>query len=452
MKTGYFCFIFMLLLSCTDSANKHADRTENISPPAEAIDSFGISEVIQAVQCKINKDLSYALYLPKQYNDTSGLPCIIFADPHGGGYYPLTKYHSFAESFGVILIGSNDSKNGISFDVSTSVLKSLSDEAVTRFRADPKQISFAGFSGGAKAVLVAASELPSLLSIIYCGAGLPEVPPLLPPSLAITGLKDMNYTEVINTDHLLEQNHIQHSLIEWNGKHEWSDSGTFINAFYWTRFRAMEKKITNISATMIHEFIRLNSKAGTSPLREELRLKKLSGFLNGVADISGYVSALHSLTGTKNYVTAKEKQQNESGIETRMKQNYLQCINIKDPLWWRDEVNHMRSLKPDPMNDRILAYISLACYSYSGNALKQNDLNAAEKYLSIYALVDRENSDRAYMQACLYARMQNTVGAIQSIREAINYGFSDKVRLMSEPAFAQLKNTAAFNEIYRLIK
>lgn len=135
-----------------------------------------------------------------------------------------------------------------------------------------------------------------------------------------------------------------------------------------------------------------------------------------------------------------------------MKQNYLECINLKDPLWWRDEVNHLRSSKSNPMNDRILGYISLACYSYSNNALKQRDLSSAEKYLAIYALADRENPDRAYMQACLYGLMQNKEGAIQSITEAINYGFKDRSKLISEPALAFISNTPEFNEVIRKIK
>ena len=99
------------------------------------------------------------------------------------------------------------------------------------------------------------------------------------------------------------------------------------------------------------------------------------------------------------------------------------------------------------MNDRIIGYISLACYSFSNNALKQNDLVRADKYLGVYALVDPENADRAFMQACLYARRKNKTGALQSIGEAINYGIRDKAKLESEPSFAWFRNSPEFNAL-----
>ncbi len=455
MKIPYLLISGLLLfLSCNESIKKKEQTSVNETPiVAEEKDSFHIGEVIPSIASKINSANSFSLYLPHQYSEDQKLPALIFLDPHGDGSFPLYKYKSFAEKFGVTLIGSNDSKNGVTFDETNLIVQGLVAEVSERLNVDVKQISLAGFSGGAKVALVAASsQSSSLLSIIYCGAGLPQLPRQLPPALAIAGLKAMNYTEVIQADQQLENNHLRHALIEWNGKHEWSDSTTFENAFYWILFRAMENKIQPLDESMIQAFIRQNSKHDPDPLPEELRLKKLIGFLGGVVDISEYTSSLSSLTKQKKYFIAREKQQSDIELESRMKQNYLECINLKDPLWWRDEVNHLRSSKSNPMNDRILGYISLACYSYSNNALKQRELSSAEKYLAIYALADRENPDRAYMQACLYGLMQNKEGAIQSITEAINYGFKDRSKLISEPALAFISNTPEFNELIRKIK
>lgn len=454
MKIFYlFISTSLFFISCSESTKKNEQSIVNETTiVAGKTDSFHIGEVITAVACRKNSANSFSLYLPHQYSRGQKLPALIFLDPHGDGSYPLNKYKSLAEKFGVVLMGSNDSKNGVTFDETNLIVQVLAAEAAERLNVDAKQISLAGFSGGAKVALVAASQPSSLLSIIYCGAGLPQLPPQLPPAMAIAGLKDMNYTEVIQTDQQFENNHLRHALIEWNGKHEWSDSSTFENTFYWIRFRAMENKMQTVDESLVQDFIRQNSKPAPDPLREEMRLKKFIGFLNGVADISGYTSALSSLTKQKKYLIAREKQQSDVELESRMKQNYLECISLKDPLWWRDEVNHLRSSKSNAMNDRILGYISLACYSYSNNALKQRDLSSAEKYLAIYALADRENPDRAYMQACLYGLMNNKEGAIQSITEAINYGFKDRSKLLSEPALSFISDSPEFNELIRKLK
>ena len=439
--------MFMLAVSCAEPKREaEVDATEEASVTVVA-DTFSISTVLPRIECKKNPALSFALYLPKKYRETKSLPVIIFVDPHGEGALPLYMYSTLAEKYGVILMGSNDSKNGLTFKQATPILHDLVSEAYSRLNADGKEISIAGFSGGAKAALVAASEMSNIHTLIYCGAGLKEIALPLPPSLGITGIKDMNYTEVIETDGQIENNKIPHALLEWNGKHTWSDPQTFENAFYWNQFRAMEKKLISVDLQLVQSFIAANKNPENNSLREEKRLLKLIHFLNGVADVSEYNKALVSLQKQQSYFIAKKKESEDLELEMRLKQNYIQCIELKDLMWWREEVVNFRKARNNPMNDRILGYISLACYSFSSKALKEHDLIHAEKYLGVYSLVDPENMDRAFMQACLYAQQQNKTGALQSIREAINYGLRDKAKLESEPSFAFFRNSPEFNAL-----
>jgi len=439
--------MLLLAAACAEPKKESEPEVGEEASMTVVADSFSLSTVIPRVECKNNPALSYALYLPRQYNETASLPALIFADPHGDGALPLYMYSALAEKYGVILLGSNDSKNGLPFNQASSILHALASESKSRLNADGKEISFAGFSGGAKAAMVAASEMSSIHTLIYCGAGMNEIPGALPPSLGIAGIKDMNYTEVIETARQIENKKIGHALIEWNGKHEWSDPGTFENAFYWLNFRAMEKKIRVVDQGMVQSFLSVNKNSEKEALKEEKRLLKLINFLNGVTDVTEYSKALESLRKQHGYISAKKKEQEDLELEMRMKQNYIQCIELKDMMWWSDEVKNFRKAGNNPMNDRILGYISLACYSFSNNALKQHDLKRAEKFLGVYALVDLENADRAFMQACLYAQMNNKTGALQSIRESISYGLRDKAKLESEPSFASFRNTPQFNEL-----
>ena len=410
-------------------------------------DTFPVSTVIARVECSKNPALSYALFLPARHKENISLPALIFTDPHGDGSLPLNMYSALAEKYGVILIGSNDCKNGLTFNQASPILQVLTSEVFSRFKADGKQISFAGFSGGAKAAMVAATELSSIHTLIYCGAGFKEIPSPLPPSLGITGIKDMNYTEVIETDLQITNTGNSHAVIEWNGKHEWSDPQTFENAFYWLHFRAMEKKISAVDQKMVQSFLSANKNAEKSVLKDEKRLLKIIYFLNGVADLTTYSNELASLRKQQSYFSAKRKEKDDFALEMRLKENYIQCIEIKDLFWWRDEMVNFRKAGNNPMNDRIKGYISLACYSFSSSAIKKNDLRGAEKYLGVYAMADPENPDRAFMQACLYAKRQNKTGALQSIREAITYGFKDKAKLESEPSFSSIRNSPEFNAL-----
>ena len=45
------------------------------------------------------------------------------------------------------------------------------------------------------------------------------------------------------------------------------------------------------------------------------------------------------------------------------------------------------------MFERLLGFVSLACYSISNNALQQNNLDVAGKILAIYQIADPGNTD-----------------------------------------------------------
>jgi len=448
MKTKYiFIASLLLLYACKDSKKTEEKQPETVAQQNVQKDTFRISEVIPSVRCKTNETYSFALYLPRQCKGNSKLPALIFCDPHGDGSFPVSRYHGLAEKFGVILIGSNDVKNGLTFNQTSPILQTLVNEIAMRFNIDPGQISLAGFSGGAKAALVAASEIPALASVIYSSAGLQQIPQPLPPALAITGLRDMGYTDVVATDDQMENLKLRHAIVVWNGKHEWGDSATFQNAFYWLKFRAIEKKTAGPDESLTEEFIKQNSQVKSNPVEEKMRLTKLIYFLNGVTDVSKYQAELASIIKQKNYLAAEEKRLSDLQTESRLKENYVQCMDLKDLFWWHTESNRLKTSKKNYMDDRVLGYISLACYSRSSAAIKQVDIQRAQKYISIYSLVDPDNADRAYLQACLYALGQNKVGAIQSLKDAVRLGFSDKAKLMNDDSFASIRNSAEFNEV-----
>src|SRR5689334_9913408 len=118
MKHIHFIFMAVLLFAACSNPKKEAapDATEEAAMKLVPADTFSVSTLIPRVECSNNEALSYGLYLPHQYKTDQHLPVLIFVDPHGDGAFPLYKYNSLAEKFGVILMGSNDSKNGLTFN------------------------------------------------------------------------------------------------------------------------------------------------------------------------------------------------------------------------------------------------------------------------------------------------------------------------------------------------
>ena len=429
-------------------------NTVNVVDQPKAKEELKPGEIIASLTCERDPSQTYSLYLPKNYTDSAKLPVIIFFDPHGSGSYPVGLYKSLAERFDYVLMGSDNSKNGLQFEQTNEIANTLISEAVSKFSADKRKVSLAGFSGGAKVALVAAANNNSdVCSVIYCGASISfDRINQLPPALGFAGEKDLNYTEVMSSAPALDEKKIFHSVIEWKGKHEWPDSLTFRDALYWSEFNQMRNKTIAVNKEIIKTFLQEKNKT----LAVEKNVLVQSGiyqeviqFLRGLEDISSYEKKLAALMQMESYRKAKLKQASTLQTEAAMKQNYAQCFESKDPNWWRSEIARMRSIRGEQemMYQRLLAYLSLAGYSYSNNAVKQNNFSAALQFLSVYKLADPENSEQPFLLACVYARQGDQQKAIKALEEALRLGLKDKAKIESEESFSNLHSNPEFNRL-----
>jgi predicted esterase len=393
----------MIFISCNQNKRAEEKKTEAKEKTAGQKENFEPGNLYRAVTGSTNAAQSYALYLPHQ----PAVAAMLFFDPHGDGSYPLSKYMGLADEYGFILIGSNNSKNGIPFEETNRIVDELINETASRFKIGNGLISLAGFSGGARVVLTAAVIHPELNAIIYSGAAQQiEGLKTFPAALGIAGKADMNYTEVIGLDNALEKMGSPHCLVQWNGKHEWPDSTVFKNAMQWSLFNAMKKNLIGRNDEQVQKFIMQNLKTHPDVLEEELRERKIIAFAKGLADVSSIEQKRNALLSSPEYLKAAAAQRETFEIEDRMKQNYKQSLQTQDVKWWKDEIARMQKIKAGSeydMYQRLLSYISLACYSFSNVAINQGRREEAQKILAIYKMVDPQNPDIANLEAALNA-------------------------------------------------
>jgi len=75
--------------------------------------AFVRGRVISNVSCKKDYIQNYALYLPSYYSEDKKWPVVCAFDSHGKGLLPVELFKDEAEKYGYIILGSNNSKNGI---------------------------------------------------------------------------------------------------------------------------------------------------------------------------------------------------------------------------------------------------------------------------------------------------------------------------------------------------
>jgi predicted esterase len=300
-------------------------------------------KVIPDIKCKTDPSVSYSLYLPSTYTEGKTVPVFLAFDPMARGTYPVNRYKELAEKYGFILMGSNDSRNGMPMQQLGQISEALFAEMRTRFDADSTRIYLTGFSGGARVACIIGMFGNKVQGVIGCGAGLPETDRQHLKTFryfVIAGEADPNLSEVIMQDQALTQAGWNHQLMVIPGGHEWPPVAGMDQAVRWMR-------------------------GELPPLPQP------------------------SVPLAKYYEIDKE-----AGYQTEIINHFI----LGDTLWMKKEIKKLQGQTEHPAarNDsliakRLIAFLGLMSWSRSTDQLNRNLLDQAFRSLTMYRMVEPEN-------------------------------------------------------------
>jgi predicted esterase len=365
-------------------------------------------KIIPKITCQKDFTISYALYLPKRYTTARKFPVIIAFDPHGSGILPLEKYKDLADKYGYILMGSNDSKNGLDMNTSGVIIDALFSETSGRYSIDSTRIYVMGFSGGARIASLIGLYQGGVAGIIGCGAGLlatNQPVRFKPDYISIAGNADFNMNELINLDKQLDEAKFTHASILFNGKHEWPPVGVMENAFIWTEFCSMRKGFIQKDDSMILNFIQSQEniigkdKETGDAVAEHNHLINLIRFVDGLNSTEDLKKTLASIENSPSYKIQQKQLQQLMNKEMKEQQTLNDNFFSKDLDWWKKKITNyeLRITKGKDSSEvrmckRLKSYLSLLSYMSYSRVLSSNDTIAAKHAMEIYEIVDPENA------------------------------------------------------------
>jgi len=464
--------LFFQIESCNSSGSKKniVYQTPIAAPLTEVkphFESFPKGKEIASIVCQSDNLQSYAMYLPSNYTSKKKWPVIYFFDPQADGILPIKMYKRLAEKYGYILIGSNNSQNGTTWDKITASVQTLMDDTHKRISIDDKRVYLAGFSGGARVAGLIAEMTPGITGIIGCGAGINGIDPetIYPFSyIGLVGNKDFNYNEMEDMIAKMGSN-IQHQLIVYDGKHQWAPVEIMNEAFEWITLNAMKQKLIPINEKLINLVVNENETSIKKYEKQNdeydmyLNYQKMSNFLSGLYDVKVEDNMIGKLGKSdvvqKTIAANAAVEQKEQDIQ----QEYIDDLQSKDVNWWKDEtmkLNQITAKSNDKntylMNQRLLGFMSLATYMTINDAMQKGLWDVADHYNQIYAAIDPKNPEHAYLSACFAARKKQDAIVISELEEAQKLGFADFKRAENDSNFLAFKNTSAFSKIISQMK
>lgn len=453
MKIIYF---FTLLFPFFGCSNPNSEKKEGATLATDTVQMEPIKKgiVSRAVVSNDNTN-SYCIYLPTSYDSTKKYTTFIFFDAHGSGYLPIEKYKSIAEKWGFIFVGSNSSKNGMLVEQTLSIGNALIEELKNKVAVDENNIILCGFSGGARVAANIAKVNNSIKGII-CNSAAPQS--LIKDKIVVglAGLGDMNYLELKKFNSHPQTNGSVNELLVFNGAHEWAPTDfmedamllatihhpTIVKTFSDTIMaKALSENIMRqadamqaISCLVVSSYLEI----GIKYTREFKEAEKL-------------INRLDRLRNATCFNTDVAAWLNAETEENKLQQELGNAVLSQDSSWWKNNESHyFESPKAGAdlfMRQRLRWYVSLMCYSYANQALKTNNTMAAEKFITVYSIVDPTNCEWAYMKSTLYLKVGLKENAIALLEKAIKLGFKDQSRLNNDANFNSLKTNSKFLEL-----
>lgn len=465
LRTFFFLLSYSLILfSCTSDGNsdtKKSDPEKNLTAVKE---SFKTRQVIENVICKTDPSQSYTLYLPGTYAAGKKFPVIYAFDPHASGKLPVTLYKELADQYNYIIIGSNNSKNGNSWEESQTIAAKLFADAGNRLSIDPQRIYLLGFSGGARVANTLTILNGAVNSVICCGAAAPVANSGSPRSnycfMGIAGNEDFNYVEMKKYDMVdLAGHNVKHTLITFNGKHEWPSMTFMDEAFWWLELNEMRKNSASKNEKLIAEHLqplldRLAVYNKKKQVVEAYNLcREIINFYDGLTDLSSCYETYKTIKLSPEIDKALKQEERDWSEEDALKKQYISAFQTRNLAWWNKDITALnKKIKAGKdagkvlIYKRVLSFLSLAAYMQTSGALKQNALPAADFYSKIYLLVDPANSEAHYLAASVEALKGNQNGSLSYLKKAVENGFEDSIRLKNDTIFNNIRITKEFEE------
>ena len=440
---------------------------------------FEKGKLVESVVCLGEPSQSYALYLPSAFDPARKWPILFLFDPGARGPAAVEAFRDAAESYGWILVGSNNSTNGPMRD-SARAAWALWVDALKRLPFDERRVYASGFSGGARV----ASAFPqvinrSIAGVIGCGAGLSSG--ITPGDLkaaayfGLTGLADFNYGEMKSLDLAFDPSGVPHRFFFFEGVHAWPDQSSCARAVGWMEvmamkggFRPKDEKLTEAIVGRELEEARSFEDAGRIFWAVD-RLETAGRLAEGIQEIPGLAARIEGLKARKEYgqfINSERKrdkraddfrssfgrafgsvEEDEAGGGTAV-HAVLKEMGIG---FLKKEAKNEKTLEERSLASRLLFEFSFATQARATELFGQGEIIRAAAYLDLAIAACEEGLFREKYLYFNRARIAALAGekkkALEFLSAAVDKGLADIDLLETAKELDSIRTTDRFREI-----
>lgn len=461
-------------------------------------------KIIERVACRADITLSYALYVPSNYDSKKKWPVLFAFDPGARGLAPVERFRDGAETYGYIVAGSNNSRNG-PWAPSVKAITAMWNDVVERFAVDQRRVYLAGFSGGARVACHLGNALKGQIAgVVACGGGFP---PETAPSQSMpfvffgtTGVEDFNYVEMRQLDRTLDGLGATHRVEVFEGGHAWAPAELCTRALEWMELQAMKSELRQRSEPLIDALFKKEveraraQEAAGSIYQAYAGYSGIAETFNGLRDVAEFQQKAAALKDGKE-VRQALKLENDQELEQRrrsvelyrlrarlsapVKPGYpgaseapgpsepryppqtadegddraIMLADLKRALADLKKRSEAKESTPDrALARRLLNQFVVASIETSTALFDRKEYDRASENLALDAEIMPDNWRVLYYLACSYSLKGAKKKAIEALKKSVQKGFSNIAALESDKSLDTIREEAGFKRIVEELK
>ena len=467
IPTYVHALLFLTLLGGLASAQEKSNASER--------HELQKGQVVASVRSVDKPEQSYSLYVPKNYAPSQRWPIIYAFDPGARGQTPVELMKEAAETYGYLVAGSNNARNG-SWPIERDAAQEMWNDTHGWLSIDDKRVYFAGFSGGARVSTQLAQMCKCVRGVFLNGAGFPLDSPPSPKSMfpvfAAAGMSDLNYGELAELDPQLEAMGFRHFFQRFEGWHQWAPAELWQQALAWAALLEMkdglrERDQSFVSAELARASERLRKRQETGELYfgwEETR--STIALFDGLTDTLALKDQLAAFA--KNPAVRAGSKQEKSDFE---KQQALEdaILSILESMrvgggdqpslaadasmrisQLRNDARNQHQLKDRRVSERALGGVFVSAMETGTSILERGDAHTAARFFEIGSIAAPDSTWPHFSLAKCHATMGDRKALLLDLKRARDAGataadLADFVK--TDPKTAPLLDTPEYRNL-----
>jgi predicted esterase len=298
---------------------------------AQEPESYERGRVVERLATMIDPSITYAYYLPKNYDASKRWPIVYVFDPGKRGPLAAELFRDAAEANGWIVVSSNDTSSAADWRPNSKAINAMWPDAQRRFSVDTKRIYAAGMSGGAIMAWSLAKTSKAVAGVIGCSGRLADdhdADGIAFDWFGTAGLGDFNHNETRLIEAKLAAAHATYRVEIVEGGHRWPPSATIREAVEWMELQAMRRGTRARDEAFIARALDVDL-AAAAKLDELNALRRYDAIVrtfDGLADITMAKKKADELRGLAAVKRALREERNGDEYEKAAKQRMVRAV------------------------------------------------------------------------------------------------------------------------------